>query len=61
MASRQGLSRLDTGPGLPSSRWFCPRALSPLTPGSPAGAFDRGYPTDTGFITFGRLATPDFA
>jgi hypothetical protein len=52
---------MDTDSGLPSSRWFCPRALSPSTPGSPAGACDRGYPADAGFITFGRLATPMFA
>jgi hypothetical protein len=51
---------LDTEPGLPSSWWFFPRALSPFTPGSSAGAFDRGFPSDAGFTIFGRLATPDF-
>jgi len=61
MASRQGLSLEDSEPGLPSSCWFFPRALSPSTPGSPVGAHDRCFPTDAGFIIFGSLATPNFA
>jgi len=47
-------------PGVPSSQWFFPRALSPLTPGSPVGAWDRIFPTDAGFTKSGRLATPSF-
>jgi len=58
MASRQGLSAKDSEPGLPSSCWFFPRALSPLTPGSPIGACGRCFPTDAGFTKSGRLATP---
>jgi len=44
-------------PGLPSSRWFCLRALSPLTPESPAPAFGQGFRADAGFTFSGRLAT----
>jgi len=60
MASRRQLSQAfgpDSGWGLPSSRWFFPRALSPLTPESPIGACDRGFPTDAGFTQSGGLAT----
>ena len=58
MASRRGLSPLDTQSSLPSSCWFFPRALSPLTPGSPIGACSRCFPTSAGFTKSGRLATP---
>src|SRR6266436_438795 len=44
-------------PGLPSSRWFCLRALSPFTPESPAPAFGQGLGAGAGFTSSGRLAT----
>jgi hypothetical protein len=44
-------------PGLPSSRWFCLRALSPFTPESPTLAFGQGFRADAGFASPERLAT----
>jgi hypothetical protein len=43
--------------GLPSSRWFFRRALSPFTPESPAPASSRDLGADAGFTYPERLAT----